>query len=332
MTEPGGGGRRRQVALVAAAVIGVGLALAPVGFAMFERAPRGGEMLDGFRPHMDDETITAFRGHLARIDATAAELDGPARELVGTRLGEGLEAFPALVSFEERWDDEIGPMLTTMLDDIEANLDRFAAVDALPPFALFPWFFVVPGLIAAGAGVGALRSRPGGAGDRTLRGVLALLGAGLLVAPGIFGMFERAPAGEAMIDDLRPLMTREHLGAVQDAFLVIGGAEGALRNGLLPALADAGMSGDERADALPASTELVAAWPAMAAEMAPMIGAISDHLGDFEAVDALPPFGLFPWFFVAPGALLFTAALVADPGTPRQVTANPTEPALTRRS
>jgi hypothetical protein len=37
------------------------------------------------------------------------------------------------------------------------NLGNFAAVDALPPFALFPWFFVIPGVLIAGLGIVALR-------------------------------------------------------------------------------------------------------------------------------------------------------------------------------
>jgi hypothetical protein len=37
------------------------------------------------------------------------------------------------------------------------NLDNFAAVDALPPFALFPWFFVIPGVLITGFGLWSLR-------------------------------------------------------------------------------------------------------------------------------------------------------------------------------
>ena len=52
-------------------------------------------------------------------------------------------------------------------------------------------------------------------------------------------------------------------------------------------------------------------WPAIAGDMAPMIGAMSDNVGNFAAVAALPPFGLFPWFFVAPGLLLLGLAFAA---------------------
>ncbi len=46
-------------------------------------------------------------------------------------------------------------MVATMSD----NVDNYEAVDALPSFDLFPWFFVVPGvLVAVFAGL-ALRTR-----------------------------------------------------------------------------------------------------------------------------------------------------------------------------
>ena len=38
--------------------------------------------------------------------------------------------------------------------------------------------------------------------------------------------------------------------------------------------------------------------------MTPMIGAMSDNVDNYEAITSLPPFPLFPWFFVAPGLLI----------------------------
>ena len=45
--------------------------------------------------------------------------------------------------------------------------------------------------------------------------------------------------------------------------------------------------------------------------MAPMIGAMADNLGNYAAVKALPPFPLFPWFFVLPGLLVVAFAGLA---------------------
>ena len=47
-------------------------------------------------------------------------------------------------------------MIATMSD----NIDNFEAVDAMPPFPLFPWFFVIPGCTRRRLAVIALRRSP----------------------------------------------------------------------------------------------------------------------------------------------------------------------------
>jgi hypothetical protein len=47
--------------------------------------------------------------------------------------------------------------------------------------------------------------------------------------------------------------------------------------------------------------------------MAPMIGAMADNVGNFDAVAALPPFWLFPWFFVIPGVAVAALGVAARP-------------------
>jgi hypothetical protein len=276
--------RRRRGALVAALVIGLGLAAAPAAFGMFSRAPSGGSMIEKFRPYMREPKIAEFRGELAVIGAAAAEAPS------GTA---------AVDDWKRQWpviDADMGDMLTTMRKDI----DEFRGVSALPPFVLFPWFFVVPGLLIAGlAGAALIADRRGRAWPR-LRFALAVLGVGVIAAPAIFQMFGRAPAGARMIDDFRSLMTTEKVTSVQQYFLVIGAAEGDLRTSVLP-----------RTDTaeLPATARFVHDWPQTSHDMAPMIGTMSDNVDNFAGIDALPPFWLFPWFFVVPGLLVVLLAL-----------------------
>ncbi|MGZ4203554.1 MAG: hypothetical protein ACXVRH_16015 [Thermoleophilaceae bacterium] len=40
---------------------------------------------------------------------------------------------------------------------------------------------------------------------------------------------------------------------------------------------------------------------------------MSDDVGNYQAVAALPSFTLFPWFFVVPGLIAIALALVAGP-------------------
>jgi hypothetical protein len=60
-------------------------------------------------------------------------------------------------------------------------------------------------------------------------------------------------------------------------------------------------------------------WVHILNDMTPMIGAMSDNVENYQAVAALPPFPLFPWFFVIPGLLVIGLAAAGGPGSVRRV-------------
>jgi len=282
-------------------VVGLGLIAAPLAFQMFSRAPKGGQMITAFKPYMNEQVITGFQKDMATIGAAVAEAK--------TTIGPGTATTPpAYAELLDRWDTvngDMGSMLTTMQRDI----GDYRAVAALPPFPLFPWFFVAPGLGLVGVSSwGLLRCRRSRATTTPLV-VLALLGIGIIAAPAIFQMWDRAPKGGQMIDDFAPLMTPAKVTSVQGYFLVLADGEGALRNHVVPTYAAAtGLSPSQAAAALPAITSFSRDWPSTSATMAPMIGAMSDNLGTYAAVKAMPPFPLFPWFFAIPGLVVAASA------------------------
>ena len=153
----------RNLPIIAALLIGIGMIAAPAVFRMFERAPLGGDMITDFEPYMTIEQVELFRGYLDEIDAANAEsID----ELRGSLVAVGAiddgsfeTTFASIVNLNEQWptiQDDMGDLI----DRMEANLDSYAAVAALPPFPMFPWFFVIPGVLVAGLAALALRSRP----------------------------------------------------------------------------------------------------------------------------------------------------------------------------
>lgn len=301
--------RRRPLIVVLA--IGIGLVAAPAIFQMFTRAPAGGRMIDDFRPFMTAERLGEFEEHLETIDAAHAETLELARDH-DLDPDELTERFGEVATFADEWPgilDEMGGML----DDIQDNVDNFEAVDALPPFALFPWFFVLPGLLLAGFSAWALRT---GGPAPGLRWALVALGVGLVAAPAVFGMFTRAPQGAEMIEAFRPIMTSERVTEMQGDFLVLAAAEGELRTDVAPFVSE---EGGDLAEDYPDIAAFVERWPRISADMAPMVGAMSDNLEAFRGIAALPPFWLFPWFFVLPGVLVAALALAAGrDGSPRE--------------
>lgn len=312
-----GGGRRWP--LVVILVLGVGLALAPAAFQMFTRAPEGGTMIEEFRPFMNEATITDFRGYLDEIGAARDETTAELQPALGTPE-EFAADYPQAAAFVEQWDG-IDADMSDMLDTIDANRDEFDGVSSLPPFALFPWFFVVPGvLLAVLAGWSLWRTRRG---RRPLTVALVVLGVGLLLAPAVFQMFTRAPGGGRMIDDFESLMTRERVTQIQGYFITIGSGEGQLRTAVVPAAVE--QEGGSAAD-YPATAQLSDDWPQLLSEMSDMVGAMADNLDNYAAVAALPPFPLFPWFFVVPGVAVIVLALVARPRRPAASTSEPAVP------
>jgi len=305
MTTRGG-----RTPIVAALVVGLGLIVAPFLFQMFERAPLGGEMIDEFEPYMTNEQVALFRGYLAEIDAAnteAAESLLPDLVTAGVVTDAEIDtAYVSIVTLNEQWPT-IDADMSDLIDRMEANLDNYAAVAALPPFPMFPWFFVVPGAAIAITAAVALVRRRNSSGARPATWVLLGLGLAVAAAPVAFQMFERAPKGADMIDDFRPMMTRERVQDVQGYFVTLGAAEGQLRAQAVPALIDAGGAAADH----PAIAQWSSDWPAILTDFNPMVATMSDNVDNYDAVAALPPFNLFPWFFVVPGLLVAGLAAFA---------------------
>lgn len=308
--------RPGRAAWIAMLVIGLGITLAPAAFQMFSRAPKGGRMINEFRPFMTEQRLGNFSGYMAEINAAEEEYRAALRPAVASSATSAADrsALGSVDDWSARWRgsaDRIGinADMTSMLDTMKGNLDNYAAVDALPPFPLFPWFFVAPGLMITGLAAWGLRRNRAGLPAGWRRPAAMVLGLGLVAAPFIFSMQTRAPKGNDMIDDFTPIMTTAKVQTVQGYFPAIGLAEGQLRLRLAP-LAKQGGGGP-----YPAIERLSTDWPMISSEFAEFLGAMSDNLGNFNAVKALPPFKLFPFFFILPGLLVIGLAAAIPRGS-----------------
>src|SRR5436190_3939907 len=265
---------RRNV-LIALIVLGVGLILAPVAFQMFSRAPKGAQMLDEFKPFMTERRLGRFESYMPEIDAavrgTDTKLQPYLAEHAGIDRGQFDTRFATFTTFTRQWP-AIDKDMSDLLRRVHGNLDNYDAVAALPSFTLFPWFFVLPGVLIAGlAALALVRPRPA----RVALPLLAVLGVGLVAAPLVFQMFQRAPKGGEMMDEFRSIMKRHRVQTIQGYFATMAVGQGAIRIDLIPAAKQAGGQGgaaltdEEFARQFPAVAKLNRDWIGIINDMTP---------------------------------------------------------------
>jgi hypothetical protein len=294
-------------------VIGLALVAMPVVFDMFARAPKGAQMIQAFAPFMTNARLNGYHAEMSTIGGAVTDAPKVAQRLYARAPSSAQARFateyPTFVAFEREWHG-IYPDMTGMIDTIQHNLGNYDAVAALPSFTLFPWFFVLPGVIIL-ALIAVGLTRP--AWRRRLCWVLVVLGVGLVLAPAVFQMFSRAPDGGRMMSAFKPIETRARVERIQGYFSDIAGGQGAVQLELIPALRRSGLSASEISTSYPGLTHFDADWIHILNDMTPLIGAMSNNVANYDAVAALPPFPLFPWFFVLPGVLVAGLALAATP-------------------
>jgi hypothetical protein len=281
--------------------------LAPVAFGMFTKAPDGARMMTSFAPFMNRPRLDGFQADMATIGDAVSQGKGAIASLRATDAGRRTSIEASFTAFARQWrgvDADMGGMIVT----IKRSLPNYQAVVALPSFRLFPWFFVIPGALLFGLGLaGLIGTRAWG----WARWAAVAVGVALVLAPVGFQMFSRAPKGAAMMSTFRTIETRHHLRRIQGYFGEIAGGQGLVQLQLLPALHHDGLTAAAIERRYPALPRLDAQWIHILNDMTPMIAAMSNNIGNYQAISSLPSFRLFPWFFVLPGLLAIALALIA---------------------
>jgi hypothetical protein len=295
-------GQPRRWPLIVIAVLGAALIALPVGANMFSKAPKGAVMMAQFKPFMTTARLNGYQHELKEINAGVRQTDGSLAVALTGQAGRASfdRAYPSFASFDQQWPT-IDHTMTTLMDQVQGNQGNYEAISALPSFRLFPWFFVAPGVFLLILALLAL-GRPQAWGR--VRWVLVVLGVGLVAAPVAFQMFDRAPKGGHMMAAFKNIETTANVENIQSYFGTMAEGQGAIRLDVVPALQAAGYNSAQVAQDFPAVATLDAQWIHILNDMTPMIGVMSDNVTNYQAITSLPPFPLFPWFFVVPGVLV----------------------------
>ncbi|PXX66306.1 hypothetical protein DFR70_10353 [Nocardia tenerifensis] len=302
--------------------IGALLVLAPIGTGMFPRAVKGEAMIDAFEPYMTRSSIDGYRHDLQVLD------DARTNVLTLRQRGQEAGGYARVDQFVRDYP-EIGDHMSGMLNAIDDNRGNYEKLAGVPPFGTLPWLFALPGVLLAAAGVlGFLRARAG-RGSTVWRSIAGLAALGLLAVPLLGGLFPASPAAQPLIDDLRPILTRDEVRKVQGYFVTLVAADGELNSRYTADVRAAHPDAD-----LTGITTLETRWQPMTSRFAALIGAMNDNVRNFDAVVALNEstrplgFGAFRglgFFYAVPGILLLavTAAGLRSPSrVPARVAAS----------
>ncbi|MDQ1392424.1 MAG: hypothetical protein QOF30_1401, partial [Acidimicrobiaceae bacterium] len=233
----------RRICSAVAVIVGAILVIAPVATRLFDRTSAAQRLTDRIRPAMTTASLDKLRQDFDTGRAAGTELINGALPALAPRLGQTPDQLNATIGTDYP-DVAEGfrqfPGIATKVDGVltlfEKDQAEFHAADTTPtswlPFTVGPWLMVLLGLALIGLGLVALRS------GRTWP-VVAVGVAGLALALGPLAVSfpHKTSQSAALVDDLRPLITRPTADAVKGWQSTMEKMTAQLQGQMLPALA-----------------------------------------------------------------------------------------------
>ncbi len=275
--------------------------------------PAFDELTDDFRPFVDAEAIDTARGDIAGLEAVSAELSTTAIPTLAGALGTtpeqlqqmmatqypavatGIAALPTIV-----------PTFAGVVDTLDAQRTNFEKADAIPasnlPATTVPWSLLIVGVAVAGLGAWML-IRP----TRLDAIIATVVGVGLVAAPLLLSIPDKAAAADDLNAALTPVYTPEMVAGGAQALAVVQAMGTQMQTELVPDLAAQMQLPPEQVMAflgenLPATTAALATLPEAMGRFQTMISAFDANLDNFET---LKPVAFTPiaWMMIIGGLL-----------------------------
>lgn len=285
--------------------------------------------------------LGGFGNAALAVQQAAAHFSGGHRTLSYTQATAFIASRPNLsgLAYMDRNLPVLGPPFSTLLSVLYKDQPAFAGMHGLPSFTLFPLFFVIPGLLIAGAAAWFLhrdgrtdaQGRPtaasGSAKFLMVIGLLVAIAPLLPMPPGFHSLRTVGPHGAAMLDDFAAPINGPGSAPVMSLKTVteFDGYVAEMRlasTEIVPAIEDAASSFAHRHISAASATAFLASQPSLALvyridrdfpvmyrSFHHMLVTMAKDMPDYLAVQKLPSFSLFPLFFYVPGGIVFLLAL-----------------------
>lgn len=296
---------RSKAPAVGLLVVGFLLVVAPVAGGLFSKAAAGKQMIDEFAPHMTGRSLARYGADLRFLDRAAAAVDA-----VYSTQDVAPGRFPILDTYRSQ-SAAIDRRAADLLDRVSAAAPDYRRVAAVGGFERIPFLLEAFGIVALYAGCVLLFSRRGA---RAVVVLVLLAAAALAAYPFVGGLERSAGPGHRMLGALAPVMTPASVSRLQDDFVVLVEADGVLETTFRPEVPAGSAATDIGA--------LVGHWPRISSDLASLVGAVNDNIGNYDALRGLDrlsqPMGVpglvaFPWLLVATGGAGAALAIAARP-------------------
>jgi hypothetical protein len=301
--------RAPKAPALALLALGAFLVLGPIVGGLFARVAAGKQMIDQFAPHMDTDALARYGADLTVLRRGAAGIDTVYREqAVPAGRFAGLDDYRLKSA-------AIVDRASNLLDRVTASQSDYREVARIGGFDRVPFLLVLSGIAAIYGGSVLLGGRRSRAQPAVVLVVIA--SAAVALYPFASGLLPGGRAGHRLLHSLAPVMTAAEVRQLQDDFVVIVNADGEL---------DTSFRAVPRSGAASAEIDaLVNGWPTISSDLASLVGAVNDNLGNFRSLDDLErvsrPVGVsgleaFPWVLMGVGMM---TALLSIAGMPRRM-------------
>ncbi|WP_280430302.1 hypothetical protein [Nocardia brasiliensis] len=286
-------------------VLGAVLVLAPIVTGMFPRAVKGEAMIDAFEPYMTRSSLDGYQHDLQVL------ADARTNVVTLQQRGQQPGTYDRVEQFVRDYP-EIRAHMSGMIGAIDDNRQNYEKLSSVIPFGTLPWLLALPGAVLVAAGVFGYRRAKEGERALVWRSLAGLAALGLIATSAFGGLFPAAPAGQSLIDDLRPILTHDEVRQLQGYFVTLVAADGELNSRYTVAVRNAHPDAE-----LTGITTLEAQWQPMTSRFAALIGAMNDNVRNFDAVvalnDSTRPMGFgalrgLGYFYLVPGVLALALA------------------------
>lgn len=311
---------KRRIAAGLTGAVGIVLLISTFANNLFEVGPAFEEMIDDFRPILEEEAIASARADLAMLGGVGDEFAAAIVPALSQQLGMSAEEFMGFTSnsFPDVANGvqalpQIVPEFNGLIDTLDSQRDLFASADAIPteslPATTVPWGLFFAGLALIAAGVMLYRS---GSLGLMLTGGLGVL---IVIVTLLLTLIPKAADADDLNANLETFYTAETVEGAKGALGVVSAMGTQMQAEMLPALGQQlGMSGDQLngflGENFPTTAQALQTLPDALGRFGGLVEAFDANLDNYDTIKPVA-FSPIIWTLFLGGLVTLLAAGVA---------------------